>query len=85
MSKVVLDCPGVLAIVCELVAARVPQHVGVNEEGKARSFTCPCDHALIASHAQRRQALGDKHVGAGWMVSLRWDDIDFAAGKWSRS
>src|SRR5262245_19277063 len=28
VPKVVLDCPGVLAVVCELVAAGMPQHVG---------------------------------------------------------
>ena len=85
MAEIVLDRSSILAIIRQLVAARMPQHVAVHEERKADRLTCPCDHALIASHAQRRQALGDKHVGAGWMVSLRWDDIDFAAGKWSRS
>jgi hypothetical protein len=40
VPKVVLDCPGVLAVVCQLVAARMPQHVAVNEEGKARGLRC---------------------------------------------
>ena len=51
VPKVVLDCPGVLAIVCELVAAGMPQHVAVNEEGEARGFASPRDHALIAGNA----------------------------------
>jgi hypothetical protein len=67
----VLDGPGILAIVCQLVAARMPQHVAVHEEREADRLTCPCDHALIASHAQRRQALGDKHVGAGWSFAFQ--------------
>src|SRR3974390_2304986 len=51
VPKVVLDCPGVLAIVCELVAAGMPQHVAVNEKGKARGLASPRDHALIAGNA----------------------------------
>ena len=70
MAKVVLDCPGVLAVVGELVAAGMPQHVAVDEEREAGSLTSPCDHALIASHAQRRQAFGDERVGAGWSFTL---------------
>ena len=45
VPKVVLDCAGVLAIVCELVAAGMPQHVTVNEEGEARGLASPRDHA----------------------------------------
>ena len=70
MAEIVLDGPGILAIVGQLVAARMPQHVAVHEERKADRLTCPCDHALIASHAQRHQALGNEHVGAGWSFTL---------------
>ena len=48
MPEVVLDCTGVLAVVCEFVAAGMPQHVAVNEEAEARGFANPRDHALIA-------------------------------------
>src|SRR5215470_20153185 len=51
VPEVMLDCPGVLAIVCELVAAGMAQHVAVNEEGEARGFASPRDHALIAGNA----------------------------------
>src|SRR5262245_37541353 len=64
VPKVVLDRPGVLAIVCELVAAGMAQHVAVNEEGEACGLASPRDHALIAGNAERRQAFGNKHVGA---------------------
>src|SRR5262245_61635252 len=66
-----LDCPRVLAVVGELVAAAVPQHVAVNEEREARGLASPCDHALIASHAQRRQALRNKHVDAPGRLTLQ--------------
>jgi hypothetical protein len=36
---VLLDCPGVLAVVCELVAAGMPQHVTVNKEAEITSNT----------------------------------------------
>ena len=64
MPKVVLDCAGVLAVVCELVAAGMPQHVTVNEEGEARGLASPRDHALIAGNAQGCQALTDEHIDA---------------------
>ena len=59
VPKVVLDCPGVLAVVCELVAAAMPQHVTVNEEGEARGLASPRDHALIAGNAERSQAFDE--------------------------
>jgi hypothetical protein len=34
VTQVVLDCPGVLAVVGKLVAAAVPQHVAMGKEGK---------------------------------------------------
>src|SRR5262245_5530089 len=64
VPKVVLDCPRVLAIVCELVAAGVPQHVAVNEEAEARGLASPRDHALIASNAQGCQTLTDEYIDA---------------------
>ena len=62
MAEIVLDRPRVLAVVGQLVAAGVPQHVAVNEEGKARSLTSTSDHALIPGHAERRLALGHEDV-----------------------
>ena len=51
VPKVVLDCTGVLAIVCELVAAGMAQHVAVNEEVEAGGLASPRDHALIPGNA----------------------------------
>ena len=51
VAEIVLDSSRVLAIICELVAARMPQHVAVNEEGEARGLASPRDHALIAGNA----------------------------------
>ena len=52
VPKVVLDCTGVLTVICELVAAGMPQHVTVNEEGEAGGLASPRDHALIAGNAE---------------------------------
>src|SRR4029434_5939701 len=64
VPEVVLDCPGVLAVVCELVAAGMPQHVAVNEEREARGLASPRDHALIVGNAEGCQALTDEHIDA---------------------
>jgi xanthine/CO dehydrogenase XdhC/CoxF family maturation factor len=53
VPEVVLDCTGVLAVVCELVAAGMPQHVTVNEEAEARGLASPRDPC-----ADTRQRLG---------------------------
>ena len=66
----VLDGPGILAIVCQLVAARMPQHVAVHEEREAGGITCPRNHALITGHAQRREALGHENIGALGRLTL---------------
>src|SRR5262245_35600924 len=64
VPKVVLDRPGVLAVVCQLVAAGMAQHVAVNEKGEARGLASPRDHALIAGNAEGCQALTDEHIDA---------------------
>ena len=48
MPQVVLNGPSVLAVIGELIAAAMAQHVAVNEEGEARGFASPRDHALSA-------------------------------------
>ena len=70
MAEIVLDRSRVLAIVGELVAARMAQHMAVNEERKACSLASASNHALIAGHAKRCQALGNKHIGAGFRLTL---------------
>ena len=53
VAKVVPDSPRVLAIVGQLVAAAVPQHVRVDEEREASGLARTGNHALIARNAQR--------------------------------
>ena len=62
MAEVVLDRPRVLAVVGQLIPARVAQHVAVNAEPEAGSLTSTSDHALIPGHRERRQALGNEDV-----------------------
>jgi hypothetical protein len=57
VTEIVLDRSSVLAIIGELVAAAMPQHVAVNEEAEPHGLARPGNHALIAGHAQRRIAL----------------------------
>ena len=65
-----LNGASVLAVVCELIAARMPQHVTVNEEGEARGLASPRDHALIAGNTQGCQALTDEHIDACRRLTL---------------
>ena len=51
VAGVVLDCPCVLAVIGELVAAGVAKHVTVDKEREACCLSGPGNHALIASHA----------------------------------
>jgi hypothetical protein len=55
VAEIVLDSASIVAIIGELVAACMPQHVAVDEEAKASSFTGPGDHALVA----KRRRPGD--------------------------
>jgi Bacterial extracellular solute-binding protein, family 7 len=64
VPKVVLDCTGVLAVVCELVAAGMPQHVTVDEKWESGGLASPRDHALIAGNAEGCQALTDEDMDA---------------------
>jgi hypothetical protein len=47
VAKVVLDSPSAVAVIGQLVAGGMPQHVTVDQEGEAGSRTSPRDHALI--------------------------------------
>src|SRR5262245_42087028 len=54
VTKVVLDRPRVLTVIGKLVPARMAQHVAVHEEREAGGLSSSRNHALIASHADRR-------------------------------
>ena len=64
MAEVMLDRSRILTAIGKIVAAAVPQHVAVNEEGKPRRFTGPRNHALITGHAQWRTTLADEDTRA---------------------
>jgi hypothetical protein len=51
VAQIVLDCPRILAVIGQLVAAAMAQHVAVDQEREACCLSGPGDHALIASHA----------------------------------
>ena len=50
MPEIVLNGAGVLAVIGQLVAAGMAQHVAMHRERKASCLTGPCNHALIAGH-----------------------------------
>jgi hypothetical protein len=66
VAEIVLNGAGVLAVVGELVAARMAEHVRVDQEREARGLASPRNHALIASHAQGCQALGGAQDCVVW-------------------
>src|SRR5262249_52864564 len=63
MAQVILDGACVVAIVAELIASRMPQHVAVDQKSEACGLPCSRDHALIPSHRQRCHPLRHKEVG----------------------
>ena len=69
MAQVMLDSSGILAVIGQLVAAAMAQHMAVDEEPEPRCFTGTRNHALIASNAQRRATLADEHVSA-WRLGF---------------
>ena len=62
MSQVPLDCPRVVAVIGELVAGRVPEHMAVDQKGEFGSTARPRDHPLISSNAEWRTAFADEDV-----------------------
>jgi len=64
-----MDSPRVLAVVGQLVAAAMTQHVAVDEEAESGRLTRPRHHALVASNAQWRATLTDEHVSA-WSLGF---------------
>jgi hypothetical protein len=60
----------ILTVIGQLVAAAVPQHVAMNRERKACGLARAGNHPLIASDAERCQALRDEHIDALWCLTL---------------
>jgi hypothetical protein len=57
MPEISLDRAAVVAIIGELVACAVVQHVTVDQEPEFGRLSNPRDHALISGRAERRAAL----------------------------
>ena len=70
MAQIMLDRPRILAIVGELIAGSVAQHVGVNRELDAGLSSGPADDLAHRIGRERRLTLADEHVGGIWVVPL---------------
>jgi hypothetical protein len=64
MPEPQLQRPRVVAIVGQLEAAGVPQHVGMDGESNLGLYTGACDHLTDAIGAHRATTLGDEHKAA---------------------
>ena len=63
MAEPPLDCPGVVALVGERVAAGMTQRVRVRREFKAAGSGRPLDHSSKAGGRKRGSALTDEDEG----------------------
>ena len=64
MPKVMRERAGILALVGELVARRMPQHVGMNWKRKLGSLTRSLDHSQEPRRCNRSASLGGEDVRA---------------------
>src|ERR1700747_2581352 len=64
VTEIVLNCPRVVPVIGELVAAGIPQHVAVNGERETSSLAGTGNHPLITRNAQWRIALGNEDADA---------------------
>jgi hypothetical protein len=90
VAHVVLERSGVMPIVGELEASRVPEHVGVNRECEPCRFSGSGDHFEEACSRGGTTALGDKDVsgfhilpakltqGSDFLAAQRMNVIDAA-------
>jgi hypothetical protein len=62
MAKIMLDRARVVAIVGQLIAGRMAEHMTVDKKREASRLASPRYHALIASDAEGRQPLGDEDM-----------------------
>ena len=70
VSHVMLDRPGVMAIVGQLEAAPVTEHVRMDREGDSGLLPCPCHQLAHRGGGQRPLAFGDEDVGRLRIVPL---------------
>jgi hypothetical protein len=64
MAEIVRKAPRVLAIVGELVAGRVAEHVRVDREGELCGFAGSLNHPQEPSSGYWRTGLSDKYIRA---------------------
>jgi hypothetical protein len=64
VTEIVLNCPRVVPVIGELVAAGMPQHVAVDQERETRGLAGAGNHPLITRNAQWRIPLGNEDVNA---------------------
>ena len=62
VPEILLDGPGVVTIVSELISAGVAQHVRVNGEGEAGFTACSSEDFSHGRRCERTLALRDEHV-----------------------
>jgi len=70
VAEVMLNGPRVLAVVRQLVAGGMAQHVGVDRERDAGVATGPPHDLADGIGRQRRFALTNEHVRRLWVVPL---------------
>jgi len=62
VPRVVLKRPGIMAVISELIAGRVPEHVRVNREWQLCGFSNPGDRFQESRGRGRTAAFGDEDV-----------------------
>ncbi len=71
MAQIMLDRPRIPAVVGELIASSVAQHVGVDRELDTGLLSGPADDFAHRIGGKWRLALADEHVGGNWVVPLQ--------------
>ena len=85
MTEVSLDGAGIDALVGQLVAARVPEHVRMELHIEARRAAGALDHPLKATGGERCTALADKQERRAASLPLQpSQSAQLAAGQWMR-
>ena len=82
MAKPILQRPRIMPRIGQGIAARMPKHVTVNREGKARTLADPLDQPINGVGRERTAALGRKDEAAlGELPAQLAQCSDFVAPK----
>ena len=71
VTQVVLDCPCVLPVICELITSSVSQHVGMDWKFNLRRTSRPCHDFPNAGGRQWSFPLAREHIGAVGILPLQ--------------